>query len=133
MQDRKIPFDTIYEQLKDSLLSYSKRLRLSALKILCSQLDGVDESTCEVLRRCLLGEQSSIDVQGVRERVLHIVRINQILRNDDEIGSDVAARWLIGTCFSMNFYRTIFGLTHRGFQPSLKSIYDPSGNPPVKL
>ena len=121
----------MYEQLKASLLSYSRRLRLSALRMLCSQTDGVGAGTGEILKRCLMGEEASIDVQGVRERVLHITRINQMLRNDDEIGADVAARWLIGV-LSYSYYCWASRLTLDDNKPNSRSICDRSGNPPAK-
>lgn len=68
---------------------------MGALRLLCSQLADSDKSS-EVLKRCLLGEEVALDVRGVRERVLRISRMDQILHDDDEIGADVAARWLIG-------------------------------------
>jgi U3 small nucleolar RNA-associated protein 20 len=48
----------------------------------------------EVLKRCLQGEMVSLDVQGVRERVLHIGKVSQVVK--DENSADICARWLIG-------------------------------------
>ena len=38
-----------------------------------------------------------LDVQGVRERVLRIGRVGQVVRDGDERGADICARWLVGT------------------------------------
>jgi len=43
------------------------------------------------------GEEVSLDVQGVRERVLRIGRVGQVVRDGDERGADICARWLVGT------------------------------------
>jgi U3 small nucleolar RNA-associated protein 20 len=48
----------------------------------------------EVLKRCLQGEGVSLDLQGVRERVLRIGKVVQVV--GDVRGAEVCARWLIG-------------------------------------
>lgn len=50
----------------------------------------------DVIKRCLQGEEVSLDVQGVRERVLRIGRVGQVLQDGDEMGAGLCARWLIG-------------------------------------
>lgn len=50
-----------------------------------------------MLKRCLQGEEVQLDVQGVRERVLRIGRVAQIVREGDVIAADICARWLLGT------------------------------------
>ena len=97
--NQAVAFTPLYGQLRPSLLSHSRRLRLSALRLLSSQAGQVDNGTAEVLKRALSGEEVSLDVQGVRERVLKISRMSQILKDDDTVGADVAARWLIGEHF----------------------------------
>lgn len=47
----------------------------------------------EVLKRCLQGEEAEIDVQGVRERVLRIGRVGQVVGEKE--GAEVCARWLV--------------------------------------
>lgn len=47
-----------------------------------------------MVRRCLQGEEVSLDVQGVRERVLRIGRVVQVV--GDAEGAEFCARWLIG-------------------------------------
>lgn len=81
--------------MKDAVLSHSHSLRLNALKLLASQLVNAPPNTREAIERCLQGEQVSLDVQGVRERVVKIGRLSQ-LRQDDQLGADLCTRWLIG-------------------------------------
>ena len=47
----------------------------------------------EVIKRCLQGEEVSLDLQGVRERVLRIGRVGQVV--GDQSGADLCTRWLI--------------------------------------
>ena len=41
-------------------------------------------------------EEISIDVQGVRERVLRIGRLPIAVKNGDDVAAEVCTRWLIG-------------------------------------
>jgi U3 small nucleolar RNA-associated protein 20 len=43
-------------------------------------------------------------MQGVRERVLRIGRAGQAVKDGEEVGVDVCARWLIGTFFVLPHY-----------------------------
>ncbi|THH26353.1 hypothetical protein EUX98_g7834 [Antrodiella citrinella] len=90
-----IPLERLYPSLQDSLLSHSRVLRLSILRLLASRAMKPSAGTTEVIARALQAEEISLDVQGVRERVLRISRLGQVLRDDDEIGADLAVRWLI--------------------------------------
>ena len=67
-------------------------LRLLDSKII-SSLGGVHE----VMKRCLQGEEVSLDVQGVRERVLRIGRVVHVV--GDAESAEFCARWLIGMSF----------------------------------
>ncbi|KIM44053.1 hypothetical protein M413DRAFT_17908 [Hebeloma cylindrosporum] len=58
-----------------------------------SKLVNPAHNQIEVLKRCLQGEEVSLDLQGVRERVLRIGRVGQVV--GDEKGADLCARWLI--------------------------------------
>jgi U3 small nucleolar RNA-associated protein 20 len=58
-----------------------------------SKLVDPAHNQIEVLKRCLQGEEVSLDLQGVRERVLRIGRVGQVV--GDEKGADLCARWLI--------------------------------------
>ena len=68
-------------------------MRLAALHLLDSKLVDPAHDQVEVLKRCLQGEEVPIDIQGVRERVLRIGRVGQVV--GDEKGADLCARWLI--------------------------------------
>ncbi|KAG6844945.1 hypothetical protein H0H87_002278 [Tephrocybe sp. NHM501043] len=89
------PIDHIYPSLRVSLLSHSRTLRLATLRLLGSNLVKSSEGVQEALGRCLRGEEVSLDVQGVRERVLRIGRVGLSVKDGDEVGADAVARWLI--------------------------------------
>lgn len=95
---KRIPLDSLYEDVKSSLLSHSRSLRLQTLRLLNSLLVDVPESTSYLLKKILQAEEISIDVQGVRERVLRITRLPVSVKDSDVLGADICARWLIGTC-----------------------------------
>ncbi|KAK7030946.1 U3 snoRNP protein [Paramarasmius palmivorus] len=93
-QGIEISFADAYSSTKDSLLSHSHDLRLSTLQFL-ALCPSSSESTKQVVRRCLQGEEVSLDVQGVRERVLHIGKVAQVTKEGDEVGAEICARWLL--------------------------------------
>jgi len=95
-----LSLDELYPFLRDSILSHSRPLRLNVLRLLVSSLVKSSPGADEVLKRCLQGEEVSLDIQGVRERVLRIGRVGQVVREEDEIGADICARWLIGQFFT---------------------------------
>lgn len=76
-------------------MSHQHALRQHALRLLTSSIVDAGQSN-SLLRACLQGEEATLDVQGVRDRVLRITSIPQIVRTDDGVGSDAALRWLIG-------------------------------------
>lgn len=96
-----VPFNIVYPSLSCSLLSHSRSLRLNTLRLLDSK-KLVDKNhqnpdangVVEVLKSCLQGEGISLDLQGVRERVLRIGKVVPVV--GDERGAEVCARWLIG-------------------------------------
>ncbi|KAF9524996.1 armadillo-type protein [Crepidotus variabilis] len=90
---RQIPVAQIYPSLHPSLISHSRSLRLAALRLLDCKLIDPQHDQVEVLKRCLQGEEVTLDVQGVRERVLRIGRVGQVVGDDK--GADLCARWLI--------------------------------------
>lgn len=90
----RIPFETAYPNLQPSLLSHSRSLRLNALRFLNSKLVAIPEGTEEVVKRCLQGEEATVDIQGVRERVLRIGRVAQVV--GDRNSADICGRWLLG-------------------------------------
>ncbi|KAF8901183.1 armadillo-type protein, partial [Gymnopilus junonius] len=90
---KQIPIHEVYPLLYTPLISHSRPLRLSALRLLDSKLIDPTHDQVEVLKRCLQGEEVALDIQGVRERVLRIGRVGQVV--GDEKGADLCARWLI--------------------------------------
>jgi len=90
---KPISVSQIYPSLYPSLISHSRPLRLAALRLLDCKLIDPAHDQVEVLKRCLQGEEVSLDIQGVRERVLRIGRVGQVV--GDEKGADLCARWLI--------------------------------------
>lgn len=91
-----LPLSALYPALQDTLLSHSRPLRLSTLRLLASPAISSSVGEREVLKRCLQGEEVPLDVQGVRERVLRIGRVGQVVRDEDDMGADICARWLVG-------------------------------------
>jgi U3 small nucleolar RNA-associated protein 20 len=90
---RQIPIAHIYQSLLPSLLSHSRRLRLACLRLLDCKLIDPNHDHVEIVRRCLQGEEVPVDIQGVRERVLRIGRVGQVV--GDEKSADLCGRWLI--------------------------------------
>jgi hypothetical protein len=101
----------IYPSLQSSLLSHSRSLRLSTLRLLSSDVVKSSTGQQEVVKRCLQGEEVSVDVQGVRERVLRIGRVGQIIRDGDILGASIFIVWLIGLSFVYCFITTVVYLT----------------------
>ncbi|KAF8589509.1 hypothetical protein K439DRAFT_362879 [Ramaria rubella] len=89
-----VPLANVYVYLRESLLSHMHLLRHDALRLLASASIEQTPSN-EVLKRCIQGEENSLDIQGVRERVLRITGAPQVVKQGDEIGVDICARWLI--------------------------------------
>ncbi|KIY70650.1 hypothetical protein CYLTODRAFT_391770 [Cylindrobasidium torrendii FP15055 ss-10] len=84
-----LPFDEVYPHLRTAILSHDSLLRLQALKLLEASA-GVPEA----VKRCLSGEEVSLDVQGVRERTLKISRLTQGNTSND-IAVEICIRWLL--------------------------------------
>lgn len=96
LPSQAIPFDNLYAHLQPSLLSHSRPLRLACLRLLSSNVVRIDNSTSDVVGRCLHAEEIPLDVQGSRERVLRITRLPVAVTKHDDCGAEIAARWLIG-------------------------------------
>ncbi|KAF8525998.1 hypothetical protein BU17DRAFT_83502 [Hysterangium stoloniferum] len=90
----RIPLEDVYPYLQTSVLSHKRSLRLNALYLMISPTVEQTQST-EVFRQCLHGEEASLDVKGVRERIVKIAGLPQSVNNDDAIGADLCLRWLI--------------------------------------
>lgn len=81
--------------LQSRILSHRHNLRLNALQFLA--LDVVDKpaAVSEVLNRCLHGERISLDVSGVRDRIVWIGKVGEAAMIG-AVEADICARWLIG-------------------------------------
>jgi U3 small nucleolar RNA-associated protein 20 len=66
---------------------------LACLRLLGCKLIDPNHDHVEVVKRCLQGEEVPLDVQGVRERVLRIGRVGQVV--GDEKSAELCGRWLI--------------------------------------
>ncbi|KAF9222298.1 hypothetical protein BS17DRAFT_735750 [Gyrodon lividus] len=90
-----LSFSELYPHLQSCIISHSRSLRLSALKILSSKMVKSSLGEQDVLKRCLQGEEVPLDMHGVRERVLRIGRIGQVVKDDEPMATDLCIRWLI--------------------------------------
>lgn len=93
----RITFDAAWTLLEPQILSHRRTLRLASLRLLSSTLqDHASDGLKEVVDKCYEGEQVELDIQGVRERMLRITRVSQLVRNDDAVSGNLCIRWLIG-------------------------------------
>jgi len=95
----EVDIEEIYPALAPSVLSHSRALRLGALRLLAATQPS---DAREVVKRCLAGEEVPLDVQGVRERVLRIGRVETVVKDKqraEDVGPDLCARWLVGAQF----------------------------------
>lgn len=90
----RISVEAIYPHLHEALSSHVRSLRLSALRLLSCSIVEYDKDGIDMVQRCLQAEEVAPDVQGVRERVLRITRLEPGLRDGDERGAEFATRWL---------------------------------------
>ncbi|KAJ6608583.1 armadillo-type protein [Mycena sp. CBHHK59/15] len=91
----EISIEELYPALAPSVLSHSRVLRLSALRLFAATQPS---DAREVVKRCLAGEEVPLEVQGVRERVLRIGRVETVVKDkqrEEDIGPDLCARWLV--------------------------------------
>jgi len=65
------------------------------LHILGSKLVKASQAEQQVLKKTIQAEQVALDIQGVRERVLHISRLEQFVAEDESRSSNLVVRWLI--------------------------------------
>ncbi|KAJ6513279.1 hypothetical protein C8R45DRAFT_857772 [Mycena sanguinolenta] len=91
----EIEIEEIYPALAPAVLSHSRALRLGALRLLAATRPS---DAREVVKRCLAGEEVPLEVQGVRERVLRIGRVETVVKDkqrETDVGPDVCGRWLV--------------------------------------
>ncbi|CCM06042.1 uncharacterized protein FIBRA_08288 [Fibroporia radiculosa] len=91
----RVPFDSLYTSLQNSLLSYSQGQRLGALSLLGSPLISSSDSNLEIVKRCLQAEEVPLDAQNSRERTLKITRLPVVVKDGDEVSAEICCRWLI--------------------------------------
>ncbi|KAI0753565.1 hypothetical protein C8Q80DRAFT_1342693 [Daedaleopsis nitida] len=94
-KDALVSFDTLFESLQGSLLSHSRPLRLFSLRLLGAPVVKAPEGASELLKKAQQAEEISVDLQGVRERVLRIGRLPVAVKDGDDVAADICARWLI--------------------------------------
>jgi U3 small nucleolar RNA-associated protein 20 len=80
------------------LKSHYQSVRQSSLEILSTTLVAPDSGgkLAEASKRCLAAESVPLTVQGVRERVLRIGRVGQVIQDGDESAALLCATWLVG-------------------------------------
>ncbi|KAG1774596.1 hypothetical protein EV702DRAFT_1123142 [Suillus placidus] len=92
---QSLPIAQLYSRLQSRLLSPSRSLRSNVLGLLTSRMVKSSPAAHEALKRCLQGDEVSLDMHGVRERVLRIGRLYQVVRDDDLLSADICVRWLV--------------------------------------
>jgi U3 small nucleolar RNA-associated protein 20 len=93
-------------------MSYSQAMRLHVLRLLASPAVECLPSEREVVKRCLQGEEVSLDVQGVRERVLRIGRVCQAVPDGNTSAADLAGRWLLGKKYVLSLEPGAYCISH---------------------
>ncbi|KAJ7756392.1 armadillo-type protein [Mycena maculata] len=102
-----IDIEEIYPALAPGVLSHSRALRLGALRLLAATQSS---DAREVVKRCLAGEEVPLQVQGVRERVLRIGRVETVVKDkqrEADVGPDLCARWLVGAQYPCSGARRV--------------------------
>ncbi|KAG2102831.1 armadillo-type protein [Suillus discolor] len=92
---QSFPIAQLYSRLQSRLLSPSRPLRSNVLALLTSKMVKSSPAEHEALKRCLQGDEVSLDMHGVRERVLRIGRLYQVVRDDGSLSADICIRWLV--------------------------------------
>ncbi|KAJ6531776.1 armadillo-type protein [Mycena capillaripes] len=95
MTATEVNIEDIYPALAPAVLSHSRALRLGALRLLAATRPS---DAREVVKRCLAGEEVPLEVQGVRERVLRIGRVETVVKEkqrEPDVGPDLCGRWLV--------------------------------------
>jgi hypothetical protein len=91
--------DDLYPHFRTALLSHQQKLRALVLRLLSTKAVQKSPAT-DTIKGCLQAEDVSLDVQGVRERVLRINRLGQHVQINDCLSAEICARWLTGTNLS---------------------------------
>jgi U3 small nucleolar RNA-associated protein 20 len=88
--------DDLYPHLRMSLLSHQQKLRALVLRLLASKVVQKHSAT-DMVKSLLVAEDVSLDVQGVRERLLRMNRLVQNVPINGEADAEICTRWLTGT------------------------------------
>lgn len=104
----------VREALEPLVLSYDRSLRLSALRVMSMHRESIDTTAGAgtssevpgstavrtILELCLDAENVSLDVAGVRERIVKINRVGSAAASSDSTFDNdaihLAVRWLLG-------------------------------------
>ncbi|OAX32581.1 hypothetical protein K503DRAFT_870071, partial [Rhizopogon vinicolor AM-OR11-026] len=92
---QSLPITRLYASLQSRLIAPSRSIRSSVLGLLTSKMVKSSSAEHDALKRCLQGEEVSLDMHGVRERVLRIGRLYQVVRDDEPLSADICVRWLV--------------------------------------
>ena len=120
-----LPVVQLYSSVQSQLLSPSRSLRLSVLGLLTSKIVKSSGAEHDALKRCMQGEEVSLDMQGVRERVLRIGRLYQVVRDDEPLSADICVRWLVCTC-SVSFQQYFSNDIVAQLKVNLRPIWSPA-------
>jgi U3 small nucleolar RNA-associated protein 20 len=103
LKDEVATLHSLYPALRESLLSHSHPLRLNTLRLLACTSVKSSVAERDVVTRCLQGEEVPLDAHGIRERLVHIGRVGQMVKDGDEVSADICTRWLTGASFYIIF------------------------------
>jgi U3 small nucleolar RNA-associated protein 20 len=115
----------LYPHLQSQLLSPSRPLRSNVLGLLTSKMVKSSPAEHEALKRCLQGDEVSLDMHGVRERVLRIGRLYQVVRDDGSLSADICVRWLVCT-YTVPFMRHFINVASAQLKVNLRPIWSPA-------
>ena len=82
--------------MKDNLKSASQTLRLSSLELLKAIVPS-SASCQELLQLCIAAEEVPLNVQGIRERIHKIERLNRAIQVDNALAVEISVSWYLGT------------------------------------
>lgn len=87
---------TLRKEVSENILHHTQRLRLSSLRLLCTHLDSNDiaDETQSIFAKLLEAESIPLTLQGVRDRLLKIRRMELSVKSDED--ARMAALWLLG-------------------------------------
>ncbi|KAI9441558.1 armadillo-type protein [Lactarius indigo] len=90
-----VSFEEMFRYLASSVLSHSRRSRLSALHLLSSSLVHKTSSQELILSKLLQAEEVPINASSSRERVLRLAQLEHAITLEDTLVSELAVRWVV--------------------------------------